>query len=121
MEKAAKPKHPGGRPRIYKSPEQMQEAIDDYFATTEIPTVCGLALHLGFNSRQSMFSYEGYSSKYLDTIKRAKARVERYLEESLQKQAAAGTIFNLKNNFGWVDKTEQDINLSGGVIFRENR
>ena len=30
--------HPGGRPRKYKSSEEMQIAIDDYFATCDKET-----------------------------------------------------------------------------------
>jgi len=55
-------KHPGGRPRKYQSVEQLQTAIDSYFESTEKLTVTGLALHLGFNSRQALVNNEGYLS-----------------------------------------------------------
>ena len=50
----SKPKHPGGRPRKYDTPEQMQVAIDAYFDEPKLHTVCGLALHLGFAQRKSL-------------------------------------------------------------------
>jgi hypothetical protein len=100
-------KHPGGRPRKYQSVEQLQSAIDSYFESTKKVTVTGLALHLGFNSRQSLINNEGYSEEFLDAIKRAKARVEMYYEEHLVESNAAGSIFALKN-FGWRDKQEFD-------------
>ena len=100
-----------GRPRLYSTPEEMQIVIDTYFETTEKVTVTGLALHLGFNSRQSLLNYEGYSEEFLDTMKRAKSRVEAYYEEHLVGNNAAGSIFALKN-FGWTDKHEQEITSS---------
>ncbi len=96
-------KHPGGRPRKYQTVEQLQAAIDDYFETTKKVTVTGLALHLGFNSRQSLINNEGYSEEFLDAIKRAKSRIEAYYEEHLVGKYAGGSIFALKN-FGWKDK-----------------
>ena len=86
-------KHPGGRPRKYQSVEQLQTAIDSYFESTEKVTITGLALHLGFNSRQALSNYEGYSEEFHDAIKRAKSRVEMYYEEHLVESNAAGAIF----------------------------
>ena len=101
-----------GRPRHFKSPVEMQKAIDEYFEETEKITICGLALYLGFISRQSFLDYSGYSEKYSDTIKAAKARVEQYYEEHIIGQNAAGPIFALKN-FKWSDK--QEIQHSGDM------
>jgi hypothetical protein len=80
-------KHPGGRPRKYQSVEQLQAAIDSYFESTEKVTITGLALHLGFNSRQALINYEGYEPEFHDAIKRAKSRVEAYYEEHLSRNA----------------------------------
>ncbi len=102
---AGKAKHAGGRPRKYESPDEMQVAIDGYFDVTEKTTICGLALALGFISRQSFLDYSGYSKEFSDTIKKAKTRVERYYEQHLVEKNAAGSIFALKN-FGWQDKHE---------------
>ena len=98
----------GGQPRLYKSPEQMQIAIDTYFEDEEnMPfTVCGLSIALGFMDRKSLIDYGGYSKEYFHTIKKAKFRIEHYLEQTLFKGKPTGAIFNLKNNFGWQDKSE---------------
>lgn len=93
------------RPRKYQSVKQLQDAIDSYFDLSLKPTVTGLALHLGFNSRQSLLNNEGYSEEFLDAIKRAKLRIEIYYEEHLVGHNAAGSIFALKN-FGWRDRQE---------------
>lgn len=106
LDKENKTKHAGGRPRKYNSPEEMQVAIDDYFATTKKLTICGLALHLDFVSRNSLLSYEGYSKEYFGIIKRAKMKVEQYYEEHLiGTGGAAGPIFWLKNS-KWTDRQE---------------
>lgn len=101
---------PAGRPPIYKKPEEMQVVIDDYFSALgdDKPTVAGLAYALGM-SRVALNDYE-VKPEFLYTIKRAKQKIEISLEQHLFSGAVAGAIFNLKNNFGWKDKTEQDIN-----------
>lgn len=43
------------------------------FVDVHPPTVTGLALALGFNSRQSLLNYQG-KAEFMDTITRAKAR-----------------------------------------------
>lgn len=106
-------KHPGGRPLTYKTKEELQEAIDKYFAMCdekEKPyTITGLGLAVGLD-RQQLLEY-GEREQFVDTIKHAKQRVHNYAEEHLYKSGiATGVIFNLKNNFGWQDKTEVNNN-----------
>ena len=36
-------------------------------------------------------------------------KVEEALEQRLYGNAVTGIIFNLKNNFGWQDKTEKEV------------
>jgi len=109
-----------GRPLKFKTPELMQSAIDDYFVTDAFmgegenqvyaPTVSGLAFHLGM-STEAFRNYEE-KDKFLATVKRAKQRIELAIEQRLFGNNVTGCIFNLKNNFGWKDKTEQDINAN---------
>jgi hypothetical protein len=105
-----------GRPRIYDSVEDMQEAIDKFFQECkdeEIPpTIQGLALALGYNSRQSLLNYEGYNEgEFLDTIKKARLKVEnaKVIGGMTGKLNPAIVIFDLKNNHDHKDKTEQEI------------
>lgn len=98
-------KHAGGRPKKYETPVAMQEAIGFYLHRNENHTICGLALALGFNSRQSLLNYEGYSEEFLDTIKKAKLAIETEYESALRSNHTTGAIFALKN-FGWTDKRE---------------
>lgn len=94
-----------GQPRKYKTAEDMQNAIDRYFAQEKKPTISGLALELGFESRQSFYDYEKMQ-EYSYTIKRARLKIESYYEQHLLAPGTAtGAIFALKN-FGWKDRTE---------------
>ena len=115
----AKKKGPG-QPRKYEDPKTMEKAIELYFETItddegkykEPPTVTGLAIALGFESRQSMYDYEK-NGEYSYIIKRAKLRIEQFVETRMYGNSPTGAIFVLKN-MGWSDKTEQEISGPGG-------
>ena len=108
-------KHPGGRPRKWKSVEEMQKAIDAYFEENDPPyTVTGLAMALGL-TRQGLLDYTE-RDEFTDTIEKAKAFVEMTIEKRMLAGEGwgPGHIFNLKNNYGWRDKHEVD--HSGTVV-----
>lgn len=99
-----------GRPPKWTDPESFDKEVDNYFASTEQPTWTGLALHLGFESRQSLQDYkekEGFSY----SIKKALLRIEgQYEGIAVYGKMPTGAIFALKN-FGWKDK--QEVEQSG--------
>ena len=70
------------------------------------PTITGLALALGFESRQSMYDYEKKEA-FSYTIKRARLEIENSYEQDIRNPdlTPTGSIFALKN-FGWSDKQE---------------
>lgn len=107
--------HAGGRPVKFSSVEELQSKIDEYFETEdgkETPTVTGLAIALDI-SRETLNDYgNNKSDEFSDAIRRAKAKVAVVLEQKLYGNNVTGLIFNLKNNFGWKDKTETDIKHS---------
>lgn len=113
---AKTPKNKGGRPPLYDTPEKMQKVIDAYFAECDIDdrpyTIAGLALALDMD-RSSINNYQSKDEFFL-TIKRAKLRIEARLEERLDGSNATGTIFNLKNNFGWKDVQQQEVSGADG-------
>jgi hypothetical protein len=74
---------------------------------SNLPSVSGLAYTLNL-SRQGLIEY-GDKDEFSVTVKRAKQRIEIFLEERLYSNGCTGTIFNLKNNFGWEDKKEVSI------------
>lgn len=80
------------------------------FIDVHPPTVTGLALALGFTSRQALLNYQA-KLEFVDTITHAKARVEQYAEERLfDRDGSNGAQFSLRNNFkGWdADKKNND-------------
>ena len=110
-------KHAGGRPLAFKTVEELEEAVESYFAPggdawmegaegAQIfaPTMSGLALHLGVD-RRTITNYAN-KDEYFPTIKKARARIESALERRLYGNNVTGIIFNLKNNFDWCDKNE---------------
>lgn len=114
------------RPLKYKTVAELQAAIDQYFdgcrgrpllddagkavcdkygvpivVDAHPPTVTGLALALGFSSRQALLNYQG-KKQFHDTITRAKARCEEYAESRLyDRDGANGAKFSLEYNFRW--------------------
>ena len=89
-----------GRPPKYKSKEELEERIEKYFESCKgevlkdedgspvldkygqpviidrrPPTITGLALALGFASRQALLNYQA-KKQFNDTITRAKLRCE---------------------------------------------
>ena len=141
-------KHPGGRPRVFDTENELLAAIDEYFQyikgdfemravkddqgnvisevqvwtrDPEAKSITGLALFLGFESRQSIYDYEK-NGKFSYIIKRAKLAVEAGYEQALHGKAYAGAIFALKQ-FGWTDKQEiesTNINLNSEVIVTDD-
>ena len=87
--------------------------ITDELREKPIPyTITGLALALG-TDRATLVRY-GKKEDFYNTIKKHKLRVENDYEIALRRKGTAGEIFGLKN-FGWKDKTERDLNVSGPV------
>ena len=135
-------KNKGGRPPQFKSADEMQPLIDKYFKDcngtivedkdgipiltkydepvmigAKPPTITGLALALGFTCRMSLLNYQGKKG-FVDTVTRAKARVEEYAETRLfDKDGSNGAKFSLANNFkDWREK--QDVNLIGDITIK---
>lgn len=126
-------KNPGGAPPFYETIEELQKKINKYLTecpdtkmiilkdggSIEVPalTITGLAIYLGFCSRQSFYDYEK-NEKFSYSIKRARLFIEREYEKQLSNSNASGAIFALKN-FGWTDK--QEVEHSGEMKFDERK
>lgn len=119
------------RPLKFQSVEELQQMIDNYFEScyeeswylsdgkweaeydrfgnvvknrVKPFTITGLASFLG-TSRRTLLNYED-KDEFFHTIRAAKDKIEAFAEESLwQPKIATGVMFNLKNNFGWEEKT----------------
>lgn len=106
----------GGRPKKYTEVEIMQQKINKYFEecnkNNEPYTITGLCIALDI-TRETLREYLK-NEQFSDTIKKAKLKVENYLEKHLiTDNSTTGIIFNLKNNFGWTDK--QQLEHSGNI------
>jgi hypothetical protein len=96
-----------GRPRLYETVEELDLAIQSYFDEIgEDITIPGLAYHLGFESRQSIYDYKE-NELFSYSIKRAILKIESVYAKKLSGQNVAGIIFAIKN-MGWKDKTETE-------------
>lgn len=91
------------------------EAVTDKYGIPVIvgahpPTVTGLALWLGFKTRQSLLNYQHRSKAYNDILTEAKSRCEEYAESRLyDRDGVNGAKFSLTNNFrGWREKPAED-------------
>lgn len=109
--------HPGGRPLIYESPEELRLDVEDYINNEKKPTLSGLAYHLKID-RQTLYNYKE-RPEFFDIIKRATDYVEyKYEERLIYENSPTGVIFALKN-MGWTDKTEVDqkTEISGTLTY----
>jgi hypothetical protein len=142
-------KNKGGRPPIYKDVEDFAAKIDEYFEWVkgeyvdeqivnvitlepefikrwirepERVTLTGLALFLGFESRQSLQDYKK-KPKFSYPLKRALTRVEQQYENFLFERNSTGAIFALKN-FGWTDKSQVDVDHTSkgeSIVWQETK
>jgi hypothetical protein len=137
---------PMGKPPMYKTVGEIEEKIEKYFedckghpltdskgkqmfnkfgspifVDVHPPTVTGLALALGFTSRQALLNYQA-KPEFVDTITRAKARVEQYAEERLfDRDGSNGAQFSLRNNFkGWDADKKNDDSEDGKITIVNN-
>lgn len=115
----------GGKPLKWSTPEELEELIEKYFKECdekEKPyTITGLCLVLD-TTRATLMNYQDcmeidwlkrvddeVKRRYVNAIKRAKARCENYAEIQLLdpncKKSPIGSIFALKN-YGWTDRQE---------------
>ena len=98
--------------------DEMQKRVEAYFAEVEatgkMPSVGGLALYLGFNSRTALQRYIDDSAAEksplkdcVDIITRARSRIEEANVQALyNRDMTRGAQFVLQNGFGYSEKQE---------------
>ena len=127
--------NPNGRPLAFKSVEELQSKIDEYFdfcdnriqqvyskkqdAVIEIInpepyTIAGLAYAVGID-RKTLWNYSK-KDEFFHTIKRARDKVQTDVERRLMESNPTGAIFNLKNNFDYKDKIETEVSNPDGTL-----
>ena len=122
-------------------PSEMSDKIKDYFKTCghkkmedidgvkmkdgfgnqryELvpPTICGLALALGFATKQEMWEYMSQDGQLNRLVKRAHLMVEEFSERMITAgRGMAGNVFKLKN-LGWKDKFEVELSKAPELHF----
>ena len=123
-----------GRPLKFKTVEELQEAIDEYFTncdnrliqgydektnqqfayiSPEPYTMHGLAYSLDLSRKQLLVYKRRY--QFGNAIIKARRKVAMDVERRMMegKGATAGAIFSLKNNFGWKDESRVDHTTKG--------
>lgn len=113
-----------GNPRRWRSAKALQAAVDAYFEECSekgrVPSVAGLALALGFMSRQALARYtdrmhEENNDDYVVIVTSAKTRIEEAnIQLAYNKEASAGARFMLQNGFNYSEK--QEIGLNSNTI-----
>jgi len=132
----------GGRPLKFKTVEELQKKIDEYFKsclkkvyikktgdflrdpeTDEYIyencrplTISGLAECLNVHS-ETLTNYEN-RNEYFETIMRARAKIDTFKHEALYyKDSATGAKFDLSCNSGWTDTSK--IEHAGNLTIEE--
>ena len=129
-----------GRPKKFKSAEELQKKIDEYFNSCYMPlldkegnivtnnsgepivrqfrpyTMAGLADSLDMN-RRTLINYNK-DEEFYEVIEKAKRKCEIYAEERLfDKDGVKGAMFSLTNNYkDWANKQEVEGKIGVGSI-----
>lgn len=109
-----------GNIRRFDDPDMLRFAVEDYFSrqleSNRPLTITGLAAHIKVN-RMTLLNYikevYNYDPEIVDILRDAKMRIQAWTEEQLYSNKPVGAIFALKNNWGWVDRKEQDVTSAG--------
>ena len=101
----------GGRPRIFDTPEDLDKKVFEYFEEASKEkwdlTITGLALYLGFCSREMLYEYQS-RDEFSFIIKKARLAIENGYEHGLHTFKYGGAVFALKN-MGWKDQQDQNV------------
>lgn len=105
-----------GRPRLYNSPEELEDKILDYFEycmdNNEPLTITGVCLWCGFGSVKSFYDY-GNRPEFVQSIQLARTLISHGYEKLLSSSSANGARFALncinKGEF-WQERKELTVN-----------
>ena len=118
MTTPAPKKNPIGRPPLYKDARQLKKAIGRYFKFAkkrgELFTIPGICHYLGFCDRNAL-SELARKKEFSSTVTRARLIIEHQRNQGLlTAKSSRGHEFDLKNNFGWIDR--QEIEQTGDIV-----
>lgn len=95
---------------VLELPQELRERIE--VRSGEVKQKPERLMLMAIESSCSALDEYAQRPEFLNSVKKAKLRVEMEYEKALHSRNPSGPIFALKN-FGWTDK--QDVELSGGV------
>ena len=97
------------------NPRRVRSDSGTYITKREFfvsPSISALCLYLGI-SRQTWSEYSDpkKNPEFAEVCEYAKLIIAVYLEEQLntRRKGVQGIIFNLKNNYGWIDKADASV------------
>lgn len=105
--------------RYFLKPIDMSASIENYFKDCDkrkVPyTLAGMIHWLGFCKKSSIKPYLLQEGFYI-VLSRAMLRIEQQRNEQLiqDKGPKTGHIFDLKNNFGWIDEMRTQAKVEAG-------
>jgi len=116
-----------------KDAPAVAKKLNEYFnmkaKDKKPPTLSGIALHLGINIdtladwRANRSANEGNPrpAVIVEMLRTAKLMCEEWVASNMLTGDAhpVASIFTLKNNFGWKDKTEQDVTSNGESLMSQ--
>jgi hypothetical protein len=72
---------------------------------------------MGFEDKESFSTYASYGSEFSRTVNKTRMRIEDDRWQSLidKGEFTPGLIFDLKNNHGWKDQTQQEVSGPNGA------
>jgi hypothetical protein len=104
----------------YASAKALEYAVNLYFdkklADEKPLTIAGLALSLGFTTKEALRRYEEKGEDFADVIDTARTRIEEWKNELLIEggRNVNGIVFDLKNHHGYSDRIEQKTVVEAG-------
>lgn len=131
-----------GRPAFYKTPEELQTAVDRYFDSCKgepvydengrpvvlsngklkrigekPPSMAGLSLSLGYKDRHQFTQQKYRNEEFARIVAVARLRIEQYAEERLfDAQGYSGAAFMLRNCFGWGKEDQANSPAAARVV-----
>ncbi len=94
-----------GRPRKYKTAEDLLKKVIEYYDTAKKKTMSGLALYMGFSRIDNFTLMREHGEDYAQVVDLARLIVINGYEERLHEDKCTGAIFALKALDGWSEKS----------------
>jgi hypothetical protein len=99
-----------------KTKKSDDKAMQTHESKSGPVTISGLALYLGFSSREAFEKHEA-KGKFSDQLKRARLRIMADYEKKLHVTSSTGAIFALKS-MGWNERPEKPADETASPLLK---